>query len=674
MAKMVVLYGADVIVHGSIAAKLADVNLGALPVVTTGYYAAGDGGGNVYYYDAGSSATINGGTVLPSSGGSSTMSLNSSGVYDGTDAGTGRYLAIEARYDPVLFGADPTGVTDATKFWLACVAAGSIISPSGTGIYSAQNVVISTDNMQLNGNGTKITRNADTGANNVLSVSGDYCTVDGMTLDGGGSAFAASNGPCLAVSGNNNTIRNCTFQNGNHNSGTGNVQIEPGAGSGSFNTLQDCVSIDGGTYCYNVSSGSATFRNCDAIITDALTTAPPNGLNYRWFSATTDVENVFIDGGNWIFDNPLYDFGANFTTDGGLSQRLVVKPNSVIVKRRATVAGDIGHVMKTQGSWDSIEVSFFERHTSTNDTNQPVIPVFSFGSTRHTWIHDCDWSGGVEFLSGAKHAVIERCVFGDGEIDSGPILLSAGYCQTIVVREVEFRNVNRPTATNSGVIENNKGNATDNLSTAFGRRMTFENVTIRLTTIPDNHGDNIYIFRRCPDSAYFRSRNFRIINETLAVSPIADFYLTSQPGGRLMLTADMEGNLHFDHVVSKFFYTEPWVPGESLALNTVYRRLHNDIAGPVSRVWYYYGAARTTGATWDATEEAFWTNESDPLATVGTTVTLAAHGHPVPVTGGGDAFPTVTGVWKGQKIINDNQANGHNAAGWYYTGTQWSEL
>jgi len=123
MAKMVVLYGEDVIVHASVAAMLADVNAGALPIVTTGYYAAGDGGGNVYYYDAGSSATINGGTVLPSSGGSSTMSLNSSGVYDGTDAGTGRYLAIEARYDPVLFGADPTGTVEATKFFLAALKA-----------------------------------------------------------------------------------------------------------------------------------------------------------------------------------------------------------------------------------------------------------------------------------------------------------------------------------------------------------------------------------------------------------------------------------------------------------------------------------------------------------------------------------------------------------------------
>lgn len=78
----------------------------------------GDGQGQIYEYDNVSSATINGGTVLPGVNG--VMSLNDSGVFDGV-SGVGRFLSLETVSDPVLFGASPTGVIKANKYFLAAL-------------------------------------------------------------------------------------------------------------------------------------------------------------------------------------------------------------------------------------------------------------------------------------------------------------------------------------------------------------------------------------------------------------------------------------------------------------------------------------------------------------------------------------------------------------------------
>ncbi|GAF99964.1 unnamed protein product, partial [marine sediment metagenome] len=99
--------------------------------ITSGYNVEGIGS-NCYRYDADNTDAPDGGVVLPGLGGSILYAAD--GSFTGDD-GLGRFVATEPRYDPALFGADPTGTADSTSIWNAVfktVGAGCVSATTGT--------------------------------------------------------------------------------------------------------------------------------------------------------------------------------------------------------------------------------------------------------------------------------------------------------------------------------------------------------------------------------------------------------------------------------------------------------------------------------------------------------------------------------------------------------------
>ena len=273
-------------------------------IQTYGYTTAGLGG-NEYYYSSGSAATINGVTVLPGVAG--TMSLDATGVFDGT-AGTGRYLAVTPKYDPVLAGADNTGSTDAVKFWLATISAapaGATIEPS-PGTYKIGSKITFSKSVTLDAYGVLLNRDADSMAS-VVKFDGDQSFVKGLEINGGrlhADIATWTNTFCYLFwgGGTNFYMEDCYIHDG-HDTYAQTLGVILTA---RFNSVINCRIRDGGIRNLR-QQGECNYSN--GLLSENST----NTIAYRHFSVTNSADwanpihrhiNLTVINENSHEDNP----------------------------------------------------------------------------------------------------------------------------------------------------------------------------------------------------------------------------------------------------------------------------------------------------------------------------------------------------------------------------------
>lgn len=201
--------------------------------------------------------------------------------------------APKPKFDVTSFGAGPDDSTDDTIAITKCFAEASAAAPCQVviprGVYYVAGSVgnpaieLTGDQITIVGDGT-IKMVAGDDCDSVLEISGDYCWVEGITVDGNASGTPTGRGECIRISGNYNTLHGVTAQNSKSTGGTG---LDFFIGDDTFhNVCIDCTSISAGQAGFDDRGEFTTIRDCKAI----------NFGKYGYSKGGGHSEEVTIDG------------------------------------------------------------------------------------------------------------------------------------------------------------------------------------------------------------------------------------------------------------------------------------------------------------------------------------------------------------------------------------------